>query len=175
MIVISDTNILSSLAAAQALPLLFQLFADDAIYIPPAVHRELQVGLARDKFHLESVLQTVASKQIQILPLSPEENRQLLSFPTKLNAGESEAIALAKTHHALFLSNDQRALNYCKRQNIQTFDLPEILRLLWRRKIVSQDEVRSYISMMREVEKLNLGKSALEFIFAPRKRRRKKR
>ena len=57
--IISDTNILSSLAVAEAFDLLFQLFSYTQIYIPPAVHRELQAGLDRNQTHLEPVLQAV--------------------------------------------------------------------------------------------------------------------
>ena len=39
MIVISDTNILSSFAAAKALPTLLRLFDEDDIYIPPSRYR----------------------------------------------------------------------------------------------------------------------------------------
>ena len=47
MIIISDTNILSSLAAGNALFLLRKLFTHSKIYIPPAVEIELQQGFSR--------------------------------------------------------------------------------------------------------------------------------
>ncbi len=40
MIVISDTNILSSFAAGNALPLLFRLFSQTDFTIPPAILEE---------------------------------------------------------------------------------------------------------------------------------------
>jgi predicted nucleic acid-binding protein len=55
VIIISDTNILSSLASADASSLLLQLFSRADICIPPAVHQELKVGLSRKQLHLEAV------------------------------------------------------------------------------------------------------------------------
>ena len=55
MIVVSDTNILSSFAAGDALPLALQLFARAAWGVPPSVQQELQAGLLRGKDHLETV------------------------------------------------------------------------------------------------------------------------
>lgn len=45
MLIISDTNILSSLAAGDALPFLFELFPKTSICIPVAVQEELQLGM----------------------------------------------------------------------------------------------------------------------------------
>ena len=75
MKIVSDTNILSSFAASEALSLLPPLFVDPIILIPPAVFQELQDGLARDKTYLEAVLQAIAAKEIQVLELTVEERR----------------------------------------------------------------------------------------------------
>jgi predicted nucleic acid-binding protein len=114
VIVISDTNVLSSFAAAEALSLLQQLFAQAQIAVPPGVHQELQAGLERGKAHLDVVLQAIASGQILVLALSLEEMQQLAAFPARLNLGEREAIALTVTRRATLLSNDRRAINYCR-------------------------------------------------------------
>lgn len=51
MLVISDTNILSSLAAGQGFHLLSRLFPGKVIYIPPAVQKELQAGLVPEQMY----------------------------------------------------------------------------------------------------------------------------
>jgi len=43
MLIVSDTNIPSSLAACDALSHLFRLLEAPIIYIPPTVHQELRV------------------------------------------------------------------------------------------------------------------------------------
>ena len=175
MIVISDTNILGSFAAAQALPSLLQLFKKNDIYIPPAVYQELKNGLERSNVHLTAVIELVDSGQIQILELSTSERSRLPSLPVRLNAGESEGIILAQNRQARFLCNDGRAVRYCKERNINVSDLPDLLRLLWIRRIVPLDDIRLFIARMEEVEELKLSEAALTLIFAPRKRRRRKR
>jgi hypothetical protein len=49
--VVSDTNILGSFAAADALSSLFAVLLTDGITIPPAVEAEIQAGLARSAAH----------------------------------------------------------------------------------------------------------------------------
>lgn len=171
MIVISDTNVLSSFAAAEALSLLQQLFAQAQIAVPPGVHRELQAGLERGKAHLDVVLQAIASGQILVLALSPEETQYLASFPARLNLGEREAIALTVTRRATLLSNDRRAINYCRQQQVRVVSLVDLLRLLWVRQVVRQDDVRAVIAKMRQVENLVLTPEQEQVVFAPRRQR----
>lgn len=175
MIVVSDTNILSSLAAAQAFPLLLRLFTGSELYIPPAVYEELQLGLTRGKTYLEPVLQAIVADEIQVIDLSLTEKRLMSTMPAKLNAGESEAIALSQTRRATLLSNDKRAIRYCEKQKIQVLNLSDILRLLWLRKLISVNEVKLLISEMNTVEGLTLSQAALETIFANQRRRRRRR
>ena len=67
------------------------------------------------------------------------------------------------------LSNDKRALRYCQQQSIRTVNLVGILRLLWVRHIMSQDEVRILIPKMEQVENLVLTQAQRTEIFAPRR------
>lgn len=170
MLVISDTNILSSFAAAQAFPLLQLLFAKSVIYIPPAVRQELQVGLNYGQAHLKIILEAITTNQLQILDLSASEKHLAGSLPRKLNAGESEAIALSQIRGATLLSNDKRAIRYCDRQGIEALDLIDLLRLLWKRNILSQAEVKNLISEMERVENLRLTPSQRREIFARRRK-----
>ena len=142
MIVISDTNILSSFAAGDSFDLLFDLCHRSQICVPPAVQDELQVGVDYGKAHLSQVLQAIDDKRLKLLPLSPPEVHVSQSLPSKLHAGECEAIALAQSRKAPLLSNDKRAIHYSRKQGIRVLALTDILRLLWIRRIVSQKEVK---------------------------------
>lgn len=166
MLIVSDTNILSSLAAGEALHLLFRLFPAKAIHIPPAVQYELSTGLARGRLHVEAVLHEIDNGKLQILHLTNKEQTLAKGLPTKLNAGEREAIALSKNRKGRLLSNDQRAVRYCRQNNITVMDLPLVLHLLWARKIVSQDQIKGILEKMKAVENLQLSPKALTFIFA---------
>ncbi len=173
MIVISDTNILSSFAAAEALPLLLRLFQHQKIHIPPTVHRELSLGLDRGRTYLAPVLQAISHDQIAVTELSPQEQLVLEAYPRKLNLGEREAIALAQSRQVLLLSNDQRAVRFCQQQAIETLDLPQILRALWLRRLVTPPEVEQIITRMAQVENLVLSEADHTRVFAPNRRRRK--
>ncbi len=82
----------------------------------------------------------------------------------------SEAIVLAQTRRAALLSNDKRAIRYCQEQGIRAIDLPNLLRLLWTRRIISRSEVEQLITKMEQVENLTLTQSQRSNIFAPSRR-----
>ena len=168
MLVISDTNILSSFAAGNALPLLLRLFPNTKIFIPPAAQQELQTGLAYGKHHLAEIQQAIVDGKLQIISLSNDEQQSAEKLPAKLGLGEREAIAATQSRRARLLSNDKQAIRYCKQHQINAMDLPVLLRLLWKRKIASQTEVRALIDKMKAVENLQLNPKALTFIFPSR-------
>lgn len=170
MIVVSDTNILSSLAAGCAFPILLHLFARSKICIPPGVHQELQAGLDRGKVYIEPVVQAIMTRQIEVVPLPSEEEQFAMSYPRKLNVGERQAIALAQICKATLLCNDRRATRYCEQQGIRVVNLVSIPRLLWVRRLMSQDSVRVLIERMEQEENLTLTQAQRAEIFAPPRR-----
>lgn len=172
MIVVSDTNMLSSFAAADALPVLLRLFVKTEIYIPSAVLEELKVAIQHGRSYLNVILQAIADQQIILLPLTYAENQVLTLLPRRLNAGERQAIVLAQTRKGVLLSNDKRAVNYCVQQGIQVIDLVDALRLLWIRKILSRNEIQQLIERMVLIERLTLTPEQLSIIFAPYRSRR---
>ncbi len=166
MIVISDTNILSSFAAGNALTLLFRLFSRSDVTIPSAVLEEMQVAVARGRVYLQPVIDAIAAQKITILVLEPDELVLLSTLSHRLHAGERQAIVLAQHRQGLLLSNDQRAIRYCLQQGIRSLELVDILRLLWTREILSQPEVHELIDKMYDVEKLTLTYEQKSIIFA---------
>lgn len=175
MLIISDTNILSSLAAGDALPLLFRLFPNNVIYIPPAVQQELQVGLERGQAYLQMTLDAVTEGQLQVLPLSDREQHLAEQLPRKLNLGEQEAIALTQSRRARLLSNDKRVVRYCQTHQLKVVDLADVLRLLWTRRVITHAKVEQLITRMQQVENLVLSQVDRDKIFAPIPRRRHRR
>lgn len=168
MIVVSDTNVLSSFAAAEALPLLVRLFARTQLCVPPAVRAEILTGLDRGNIYLQTILQAIVDGSITVLDLSQDEMQALTGYPSRLNQGEREAIAITVTRQATLLSNDKRALRYCQQNQIRAVSLVDLLRLLWIRRIVSQDDVRAVIARMEQVEHLILTPEQVQVVFAPR-------
>jgi len=169
--IISDTNILSSLAAGESLDLLPRLFIDPTICIPPAVHKELLIALERGKAYLAPVLESIAANEIQTLELSEHEQLVARELPLKLNDGEREAIAVCQTRKLLLLSNDKRAVRYCTAHNINVADLLILLRSLWIHRIISRNAIESLIEQMELIEHLVLTQPQRATIFAPRRRK----
>ncbi len=173
MLIISDTNILSSLAAGDALPLLFRLFPKSPICIPLAVQEELQVGMEQGKTHLGQVWQAIVNGQIMVLRLSDREQSLLETLPTTLNLGECEAIALAQNRQGRLLSNDKKAVNYCQANKVKVATLADLLRALWLQKVASPANVEQIIQRMEAVERLRFKPSQQALIFAPRRKRKR--
>jgi predicted nucleic acid-binding protein len=170
--VVSDTNILGSFAAADALPSLFAVLVTDVITIPPAVEAEIQAGVVRGAAHLRQLLDMVADGRLVVVTLDELALALAATLPRKLNAGEREAIGLAAQQQAVLLTNDRRALNYCTTTQIATLDLKQLLRGLWVRKVVTRADVQTMIARMERVDRSVFLERDLQQIFAPRRRRR---
>jgi predicted nucleic acid-binding protein len=170
--VVSDTNILGSFAAADAVLHLFALLATDIITIPPAVEAEIHAGVARGATHLLQLLDLVADGRLVVVTLDEPALALAATLPRKLNAGEREAIGLAAQQQAVLLTNDRRALSYCTTAQIATLDLKQLLRGLWVRKVITRADVRTSIAHMERVDRSVFLERDLQQIFAPRRRKR---
>lgn len=169
MIVVSDTNILSSLAAGEALAALGALYHHAQIVIPPAVLQELQAGLAAGKEHLQLVLEAVQQRQVEVVQLSAEEELLTFTYPAELGAGEREAMALAQNRKVQLLTNDGKAIRHSKQRKLRVVSLNDLLRLLWITDVMTIQAVQALIEKMEKVEKLTLTPNQRTLIFAPRK------
>jgi predicted nucleic acid-binding protein len=165
--ILSDTSILSSFAAAQALPLLLTASEGDTIFIPPAVEQELQAGLARGVTYLQDVLDLIPMGQVQLLDLNESDLERMTSLPQALGPGECEAIALCLRHEATLLCNDRRVVQYCDAQGIVCLDLASLLRKLWTEDIATRAKVKTLIVRMEKAE--NLVFKDHDRIFAPQR------
>ncbi len=172
MTIVSDTNMLSSLAAANALVRLQQLFARSTLSVPPAVRDEIQVAVVRGRSYLEALIAAITAGEIPVLALTEADQALTITLPRKLNAGEREAIALCQQRHLPFLTNDRRAVRYCQSNGIDAIDLPTVLRLFWSRQVTTRSEVEQIIARMEQVERLTLSAEQRAAIFAPQRRRR---
>jgi len=172
MIIVSDSNMLSSLASANALNLLHKLYKVDTIYIPIAVEQELQQALKPDKEYIKQIFQNIATGKIKILPLTANEQALTKTLPPKLHDGEREGIILCYRERHSFLCNDKRAIRYCHQHGIKVVDLPLLLNLFWTRHIISKYQAETLIQKMVAQENLHLSEEQLAQIFAPRRTKR---
>jgi predicted nucleic acid-binding protein len=124
---VADTSILSSFAAADALPLLLKALRVDALFIAPAVYKEISVGLAEGYEHLQVLQTAVESHQLEILPLTELETVTGSRLPASLGQGERESIVLAERLAANLLSSDKKVITYCKQHQVRHADLFALL------------------------------------------------
>jgi len=153
-VIVADSNILSSFAAAKGLPLLFKALQEEVIYIPPSVHRELSAGLEYGVSYLIGVVDLVEGNQLRILELTEQEQEQTATLSGSFGAGEKEAIAVCLQRGATLLCNEKRVVNYCLQHNIPCFNLKALLRFLWKKGVVSKAKVKTMIVRMNKVEGL---------------------
>jgi uncharacterized protein len=102
VIVISDTSVITNLAAIQQLDLLPQLY--DLVLIPTAVYAEL-VDL---DFAVPGTLEVQSAQWIEIRKVTNQAEVDRLRNVTRLDPGESEAIALVQELNADLLLIDER-------------------------------------------------------------------
>jgi predicted nucleic acid-binding protein len=134
--------------------LLFALFAEAELGVTPAVYAELVTGVREGRQFLQPTVEMIETGHIVLLPLTVQEVVQRLTLPLSLNAGEAESIALCQARGAAFITNDRRARNFCRTESIEVFDLPEILRALWKLRVCSKRRVRQLVADIETKEGL---------------------
>ena len=112
MIVVSDTSPILNLARIRHLDLLPSLYAQ--VLIPPAVHRELMRSQDETRDFVDRAL------LYWLLPTHPNDKGLVAELRRTLDAGESEAIALALERKATLLLIDERL----GRSVAKTFGVP---------------------------------------------------
>lgn len=149
-----DTSLLSTFARIKRLELLFMVAETDSFYLVPAVINELKLGLKKNLKFLQSIIDDLANgtKFFTIL-LSPEEKNLSESLPASLNSGERESIAVCQKRAGnRLLTNDKRAHNYCRDNQIPSLDLKLVLRRLWKAGHCTKEEVRLIIDEIERSE-----------------------
>lgn len=67
-----------------------------------------------------------------------------------LHSGELQGIVLCKLRNGVLLTNDRRAKNFCKTDNIVYFDLKGILRALYKKNVLDGEEIRDLVEAIEE-------------------------
>jgi len=146
MIVVSDSDILSMFGKAGAVSHLKRLFGE--IYIPPAVYEELRRAKEIGFDFVDELLDNIL-----ILNLSGEEYSEfvrLVEDERYLHSGELQGIVLCRNRDCVLLTNDRRAKNFCKRDDIAYFDAKGILRSFYRKRVLNEEEIRNLVKEIEE-------------------------
>jgi predicted nucleic acid-binding protein len=134
--------------------LLFALFAGDELRVTPAVYTELVAGLREGRQFLQPAVAMVESGRLSLLTLTAAEVVAASRLPASLNAGEAESISLCQARGAALVTNDRRARNFCRAENVEVFDLIDIFRALWKLKICSKQKVRQLVADIENKERM---------------------
>lgn len=146
--ILCDTNILSTFAKIDQLGLLLQLFSDDEMAVVPAVYEELQEGIRRGYVPLEAASAHIQRGSMTILTPNAQEIFDKDALPRSFDAGERETIAVAKSRGYSILTNETHVKNWCERMGLAYWDLPRILRALWRTDLLTKEQVRELVEQI---------------------------
>jgi predicted nucleic acid-binding protein len=132
VIVISDTSVITNLAAIQHLPLLTQLYCQ--VIIPEAVYREL----ADIDPPVAGTLEAQSADWLQVRQVTDLSVIQRLRNEVRLDPGESEAIALTLELKAdLLLIDERRGRAEADRLGLRIIGLLGILVEAKRRNLIA--------------------------------------
>jgi len=76
------------------------------------------------------------------------------ALPVSFDAGERETLAVAKSRGCSILTNENQIKNWCRREQIEYWDLPGLLRAFWRTNVVSRELVRSLIGQIETKDRI---------------------
>lgn len=151
---LADTNILSTFAKIDQLQLLLQLFSATRIGVVPAVYEEFQTGLKKGYNDLRAIVKLIQQGRIDLAIPTAQEVFQKDVLPASFDAGERETLAVAKSRGYAVLTNEIQIKNWCKRERIECWDLPGLLRALWRTNLTSREQVRSLIDQIEAQDRI---------------------
>jgi predicted nucleic acid-binding protein len=152
--VLADTNILSTFAKINQLLLLLRLFGDDRMGVVPAVYAEFQAGVNKGYADLEAIVKLIQQGQIDLVAPTAHEVFQKDVLPGSFDAGERETLAVARSRGYAILTNETRVKNWCRRERIEYWDLPGILRALWRTNLQQKAQVQSLIGQIEAKDRI---------------------
>ena len=149
-----DTDVLSIFAKIQHLPLLFAVFGQDPINIAAAVEAEIKTGISKGFHFSHEILELQAQGRIRTYQPAAVDQEFMRSLPQTLAPGELESMAICRRFNATFASNERRVMHHCQINGIHCINLPDILRLLWELKILTQTDVQKVVTQIEIKDRL---------------------
>ena len=138
MIVIADTTPIITLMKLQRLDLLEKLF--DTVIVPNAVYEEL----VSNSNYLTEAQMVVECPFLKRLEVTDRQSIKILREVVGLDAGESEAIALAEEKHAdLLIIDERKGRRVAKQMELKIIGTIGILLQAFDCKILSKTEILS--------------------------------
>ena len=160
MIVIADTTPIITLMKLQRLDLLEKLF--DTVIVPHAVYEELisNINYPDEK---QMIVECPFLKRLEV---SDRQSIKILREVVGLDAGESEAIALAEENHAdLLIIDERKGRRVAKQIGLKIIGTIGILLQAFDCAILSKTEILSYAEQLKN-SKIRISETLFELILA---------
>lgn len=158
MIVVADTTPIITLMKLQRLNLLEKLF--ETVFLPNAVYEEL---IANSKYPVEKQMIAKASF-LERLEVSDRQSIKILREVVGLDAGESEAIALAEEKSAdLLIIDERKGRRVAKQMELKIIGTIGILLQAFDCKILSKMEILSCVEELK-YSNIRISDSLFELI-----------
>ena len=158
MIVIADTTPIITLMKLQRLDLLEKLF--DTVIVPNAVYEEL----TSNSNYLTEVQMVVECPFLKRCAVSDRQSIKILREVVGLDAGESEAIALAEENNAdLLIIDERKGRRIAKQMELKITGTIGILLQAFDCKILSEEEILSCSERLRN-SRIRISDSLFELI-----------
>ena len=150
-IVVLDCDLTSTFAKVNRIDLLEKLFSDAKLVITASVYNELlQVKQYGFDFP-DNVMQS----SIGLINIQREERDIFEDFlqDYRIHLGEAEGIAIAKCRNGVFVTNDSRAVEFCKEKRVKVLNLKDILRRIAEEEIINKGEMIKLISDIEDKDR----------------------
>jgi len=146
-VVVLDCDLISTFAKVNRIDLLELLFPDDQLVITASVYNELlEVKQYGFDFPDKLIQTSIGLINIQNVEKSVFEN---FLQDYRIHLGEAEGIAIAKCRNGVFITNDSKAVEFCREKWVKVLNLKDVLRKIATEKIINKGEMTKLI---RDIE-----------------------
>lgn len=148
--ILLDTNIISTFSKIGKFELLYDVFNKEILYLSPNVFEELKRAKDKGYSFVDRIFELILKKKLQIISLNQTEMLKTIKIPNSLAAGEKDSIVLCKERDGIFVTNEKKVINYCKKEQINYFDLRDILKAMHEFMNYPKEKI---ISLIDEIER----------------------
>ena len=146
-IVVLDCDMTSTFAKVNRIDLLEKIFSDAKLVITASVYNEL-LEVKQYGFDFPD---NVTQSSIGLINLQRAERSIFEDFlqDYRIHFGEAEGMAIAKCRNGVFITNDSRAVEFCKEKRVKVLNLKDILRRIAVENIINKREM---VELIRAIE-----------------------
>ena len=143
MSIVCDTDILSAFAKIDGLKLLSELFPKHKIVTSNGVYEELIFIKQAGYDFVDCIMDFV-----EIISMDARELEKYHSFlsSTSFGKGELQCISICISRKYPFITNDKKAKRFAEKNEVIAWDIPDIMKALWKTGIRSKEEVKGIMN-----------------------------